>query len=368
MSNSVINKNKDLNNALEKIDDLVEELLIKNQELESTMDELVKAQSQLILTEKMATLGQLVAGIAHEINTPLGAIKASSESIDFSFKYSLSHLSEILEILDLDTKKLFYELLDFGVKNDTFLSSRDERLLRKKVISYFIKEINEVIPDNVDYLVLLGIHDDEELKKFTPIFNHPESKKIILVAYHIANQQKLNKNIQLSLDKVSKIIRALKTYSYQNAKEIKETIDIVDNVEVVLMLYYNNIKKKIDLTRHFPIEKVYISCYTDQISQIWVNLIQNAIDAMVNGGSLDVYILDLGDNIEIKIQDTGSGIPVEAQKEVFKPFYTTKSKGEGTGLGLDIVSKIVAKHNGTIRFETEIGVGTTFIVNLPKNL
>ncbi|MBT3260200.1 MAG: GHKL domain-containing protein, partial [Deltaproteobacteria bacterium] len=105
--------------------------------------------------------------------------------------------------------------------------------------------------------------------------------------------------------------------------------------------------------------------YPDELTQVWTNLIHNALQAMKNQGDLTVKTIENDGIIRVSVSDTGTGIPEEIRGKIFQPFYTTKAAGEGSGLGLDIVSKIVKKHNGTIDFESEIGTGTTFTVSLP---
>ncbi len=111
----------------------------------------------------------------------------------------------------------------------------------------------------------------------------------------------------------------------------------------------------------------HMEVFPDEISQVWNNLITNGIHAMENDGTLTIDVLKKDDSIVVKFTDTGCGIPVDIREKIFTPFFTTKKSGEGTGLGLDIIKRIVDKHHGTISLESEVGVGSTFIVNLPIN-
>ncbi|MFW5658894.1 MAG: sensor histidine kinase, partial [Bacteroidota bacterium] len=105
--------------------------------------------------------------------------------------------------------------------------------------------------------------------------------------------------------------------------------------------------------------------YPDELNQVWTNIIHNAMQAMPDGGDLFISVKREGDQVVTRIRDTGSGIPDDVLPRIFEAFYTTKAAGEGSGLGLDIVKKIVEKHQGTIDVETEINVGTTFIISIP---
>jgi signal transduction histidine kinase len=132
----------------------------------------------------------------------------------------------------------------------------------------------------------------------------------------------------------------------------------------VLTLYQNKLKVGIELeTSIADLEAV---CYPDELNQVWTNLLHNALQAMDNEGKLTIKLLKEGDNAIFSVTDSGKGIPTEIRGKIFQPFFTTKARGEGSGMGLDIVKKIVEqKHGGRIWFDSEIGVGTTFYVSLP---
>ena len=108
-----------------------------------------------------------------------------------------------------------------------------------------------------------------------------------------------------------------------------------------------------------------IQCFPDELNQVWTNLIHNSLQAMKNEGTLTIRGEKKGTDLMVSISDTGPGIPEEIQPKIFQPFFTTKPAGEGSGLGLDIIKRIVDKHNGKIAFQTQAGVGTTFSVTLP---
>ena len=139
--------------------------------------------------------------------------------------------------------------------------------------------------------------------------------------------------------------------------------NIIDGIETVLTLYQSQIKKGVEVIRNYS-ELPMLLCYPDELNQVWNNLIQNALQAMNNQGTL---ILEAGlveQQVKIGITDSGLGIPAEIKSQIFEPFFTTKPSGEGTGLGLDIVKKILEKHRGTIAVKSQPGC-TTFNVFLP---
>ncbi|NEP27660.1 ATP-binding protein, partial [Moorena sp. SIO3I6] len=145
-----------------------------------------------------------------------------------------------------------------------------------------------------------------------------------------------------------------------------EKIDaqITDGIDTVLTLYHNQLKHGVDVYRNYDDSLPVIGCYPDELNQVWTNLIHNALQAMENKGTLTINVRQQDDQIKVSITDTGKGIPPEIQPKIFQPFFTTKPAGEGSGLGLDIVRKIVEKHHGHMEVDSVPGE-TTFTVSLP---
>ena len=140
-----------------------------------------------------------------------------------------------------------------------------------------------------------------------------------------------------------------------------------DNIETVLTLYHNQIKQNTELLVDYA-DIPPLSCYPDELGQVWTNLIHNALQAMNYKGTMTISIAREDNYAVVSITDTGKGISDEIKEKIFTPFFTTKKVGEGSGLGLDIVKKIIEKHNGYIQLESEIGLGTQFKVYLPYEM
>lgn len=161
------------------------------------------------------------------------------------------------------------------------------------------------------------------------------------------------------------MISALKNYSNTRDFDKPVPVDLSQNVDMVITMYHNAMKQGIELIKNF--ENVpTILCYEDEISQVWTNMIWNAIQAMKGNGILEIHIAQIQNEIHIAIKDNGPGIPHDIQSKIFEPFFTTKAKGEGTGLGLHICKKIIEKHYGTIELFSIPG-NTTFTVKIPLN-
>ena len=175
---------------------------------------------------------------------------------------------------------------------------------------------------------------------------------------------KLATEIKAGTARISELVGAIKEYSYMDQASVQE-VDIHKGLEnTLLILKYKLRKKNIEVTREYADSLPHIKAHGSELNQLWTNLIVNAVDAMREGGRLKVRTRKEPTDILVEIRDNGSGIPEELRSRIFEPFFTSKPVGEGTGLGLDTVAKIVRKHRGNIRFESKPG-DTCFQVRLP---
>lgn len=323
---------------------------------------LIEAQKQLAQQEKMASLGQLVANVAHEINTPIGAIKTSGDNISNALNTAMTDLSQLMHLLDKDSRDLFISMINEIKLNTAFLNTREER----KLVNECCLELEELeIADSrriANILVQLRVH--QQLPRFLPLLQHHEQERILHAANEIGAIINSAQNIHVAVDRVSKIVFAFKSFSRIGTTHEKTQVDLREGMETVLTLYQSKINKGTELICHFD-DIPAIACWPDELVQIWVNLIHNALHAMNYSGTLTIRIQKIANEAVVSVSDTGTGIPEEIRDKIFDVFFTTKGTGEGSGLGLDIVKKIVNKHHGRITFETELGKGTTFYVYLP---
>jgi len=339
-----------------------QELVKNNQKLENTLEELKSAQDQLIQSEKLAALGQLVAGIAHEVNTPLGAIKSSVETIDASLQKVIATLPEIASKLSADELGLFCELLQQSETQTTPLSFSEKRTAAKELVSEL--EALGLSVSNMEAKTLVDLGFQGNINRFSPLLQVADKGFTQSSLVLFSNLKKSIKNITIAGEKAVKIVFSLKTFAHFDQSGEKLQTNVQEGLETVLTLYGNQIKQNINLVQDYG-ETPLIMGFPDELTQVWTNLIHNALQAMKNQGDLTIKTIEKDGMIEVSVTDSGPGIPEEIRDKIFQPFYTTKAAGEGSGLGLDIVGKIVKKHNGTIGFESEIGTGTTFTVSLP---
>lgn len=339
----------------------------RTKELNRILEDLQKTQDQLILSEKMATLGQLVAGVAHEINNPLAAIAAFSEQIYNRMGNFGSRLFQIKECFSKYSDEEINEIISwvielFTIKPKSYNFS-ESRKAKKKLESIFLDLKIESAYDLADRIVDLGVADFIlENENFLP---HFKSSPLLELVLSELNTLRSIESIRLAVERTSKIVYSLKSYGRFDRNAAKSEINLVDTIETVLTLYQSKMKSGVECIRLYN-AKPTIAGYPDELIQIWTNLIYNALQAMAFKGSLTIQVDEFPAEVVVRVKDNGPGIPTTIQKRIFEPFYTTKEKGEGTGLGLGIVKQSVEeRHRGRIQFQSEPG-NTEFQVTLPK--
>ncbi len=336
-------------------------LLTVSEELKNTLEMLQKTQKYVTESEKMVVLGQLVAGIIHELNTPIAVIHSSIDHISLSFTRLLIQLPEFFSGLSEERQQDFLILFEHALQSDLAINTREKRRLRKTLISkleiYHIEDARKIS----NLLVDIGIHDDIEV--FLPLLQDPEHMNLLEMVTGLAGFQKSTKSLTTASDQAFKFVSSLKTYARYDLSGKPALADLTKGIEIALMLCHNQIKRGVEVFRNYD-ELPLIRCYPDELNQVWTNLIHNALQAMNNDGTLTINVTTRQKQVVVAISDTGEGIPDEIKENIFEPFFTTKPAGVGSGLGLDIVKKIVTKHQGTITFESQPGK-TTFWVMLP---
>lgn len=277
------------------------------QTLEDTHTNLRSAQSQLVHAEKMSSLGQLTAGIAHEINNPVNFIKGG------------------VQTLKMAVQDLYLEIENYQSIDETEANGLQERLAtQRKETDDAMVEIREMV-------------------------------------------DQLFKDVLFGTERVTEIVKGLRVFSRHDEAQIKSS-NLHENLDAAIMILKHKSKNKAEIIKQYDANVQNIDCFAGQLNQVFVNLISNAVDAMDNVGTLIISTHDIGDKVQLSFKDNGKGIPAEVREKIFDPFFSTKDVGEGTGLGLAISHSIIDQHKGKIEVFSEIGSGTEFRITLPKML
>jgi two-component system, NtrC family, sensor kinase len=285
----------------------------QNTELKNTLKRLEDTQAQMIQSEKMASIGQLAAGLAHEINNPTGFVSSNLKTL-LDYQADITRLVEKYHELIADIKT--------DGDNDRIPASIHQRIQDINAFENDV-DINYIMEDITD---LIG-------------------------------------DCREGTDRIKKIVIDLKDFAHPGEDKI-QSMDINAGLESTLNVVNNEIKYKATVQKLFG-DIPTVKGYPQQLNQVFMNILVNAAQAIENKGEIVVETLNVQDHVHIVISDTGSGIPQENLQKIFDPFFTTKDVGKGTGLGMNIAYNIVAKHKGTIAVESEVGKGTTFTIKIP---
>lgn len=354
------------NQTLEqRVAERTEQLRSKNSELVSAMSELEASQQQLVHAEKMAALGSLIAGVAHEINTPLGAIQASVGNNQKSFKWFIEDLPVLFSGITPQEQALFSRLLSRAQRSlvASELSTKEERVLRRQLNRQLAERDVPQADTIAESLVEMKLADDVD--ELLPLLALPRAPMIVEQAHRLTGMGRSNETIRTAVARASKVVFALKHFAHHDHSGNMIMSDINTGIETVLVLYQNLLKQGCTLKAEYS-TLPEVRCYPDELNQVWTNLIHNALYAMNLKGELTIKTGLEGDFVRVDIGDNGPGIPVDIQPRIFDSFFTTKPAGEGSGLGLGICRRIVDKHRGRIEVVSQPGK-TVFSVWIPQH-
>ncbi|HTR50560.1 MAG TPA: ATP-binding protein [Kofleriaceae bacterium] len=333
------------------------ELTAINSELGKALADLQETQAQLVLSERMAGLGLLVAGVAHEINSPSAAIRGSIDGLGAALARLGRHGPELARFNDyvealapvlaerplpsgLDTRKSARELA--GVLESAGFTDATTRAAELADLGMTRAEVTQ----------LVSVVDSERML----------APRLVAALTDHVYVHRTTSTVQRAVGQIQRIVGALKSYSHLDQQPTRVDADLHEGLETTLVLLHHALRDIVVERRYGVLPRVPV--YVDELNQVWTNLISNAQQALEGKGTIAIETALEGDHVVVRVIDDGPGVPPDVLPRIFEPFFTTKPKGEGTGLGLGIARQIVAKHGGEMRCESHPG-RTCFEVRLP---
>ena len=329
-----------------------QDLTERNLELAETLQGLQMSQDHLIRSEKLASLGKLVASIAHEMNTPLGVIRSSTHNVSTFLHQDLAAL--VVSLKDLDPSQ-YVALL--GLLQQTLRSDRTQRTLSRaeyrqarQNISDNLATLNVSQPEYVaDMLMELGLDSTVEkgLNELQVILEAQQCRALVSALYHVNTSQQSLQAIESATNSAEDVVQALRLYEAQENRGAFVWVDVVESLEMTLKLYENLMRRGVTIDRDYETVPLVWGC-PPELNRVWTNLVHNALQAMDCQGHLQLHLRVQGAVVVVSIANDGPTIAPDVLPHLFEPFFTTRSQGEGKGMGLTIVRRILEKHHGQI--------------------
>jgi signal transduction histidine kinase len=320
--------------------------------------------------DKLAALGKLSAGFAHELNNPAAAIKRAAGGI-WEVRKELREAYLRLDQRSLTREQRTYiadceqAALETMHNSASRSLSSIERSDREQELEEWMQERTIPEPWRIAPMLVEAEIDTRKLKEITETVGTDALTDVLHRVNGALLAARMVAEIDQSATRIFDLVRAVKEYTYMDQAAEKE-IDIHAGIESTLtILAFKLRSKSIQVEREYDPDLPKICAYGVELNQVWTNLIVNAIEAMPEGGQLRIRTCQDPRDVVVEIHDSGSGIPPDVLSHIFEPFFTTKGVGEGTGLGLDISMRVVRKHRGEIRVQSKPGA-TTFRVGIPK--
>ncbi|TGK84550.1 histidine kinase [Leptospira noumeaensis] len=322
------------------------------------------ALHQLVQSEKLSSLGVMVASVAHEINSPLSAVIMTSDSIRDDISTFFKELP-YYEPIPKDCYPILISLVEYSLSQVELLSGKEYREQKQKISQNLeTLGINDTTRVS-ELLVCLGLK--EIPKEWISVFSEKRSDSLLVLAEKVVRILQGTNTIQTAANRAIKIAQALKNFTHFDPKAEKQSIHLSDSIQNIIAILGGYIKQGIQIS---TISETIppIDCYPDELNQVWSNLLQNAIQSTNGKGEIKIEIGQTSLQNEpfafVSIQDSGPGIPEDIIGKIFDPFFTTKPVGQGTGLGLYISKQVIEKHRGIIEVHSK-PKETKFIVYLP---
>ncbi len=350
--------------------EMIARMPMVGQRLVGLMTDRVREVTRIdVQQEKLMALGKRSAGLAHELNNPAGAAKRAAGSLrELREKIRAAYLKLDCQPLTTEQREFItrFEARGIAVVEvcSAVPSSSLERSDKEDELAGFLEKLKIPEPWTMTPMLVEAGYKKKDLEEL-----HGQIGDAMGDALGRANltltATRLVHEIEQSVTRISELVKAIKDYSYMDQAPEQE-IDIHDGLESTLtILAFKLRNKSVTVGRDYDRTQPKICAFGVELNQVWTNLIVNAIEAMTDGGELRLRTWGDGNSVCVEVRDNGTGIPASVAGKIFDPFFTTKGVGEGTGLGLDTVQRIINRHKGQVSMESEPG-NTRFTIRLPK--
>ncbi|HEY2455768.1 MAG TPA: ATP-binding protein [Candidatus Acidoferrum sp.] len=318
--------------------------------------------------DKLISLGKLSAGLAHELNNPAAAARRAAQNLMGAMNNVRAASKHLMVHSFSDEQR--EAALQFELKATERASARSEAPAdplevsdREEQITSWLEGHNVSKPWEIaPVLAEVGLNADE-LDSLVAAIGPDVVGHVVRRVAALITVFSIIKEIDNSTRRITDLVTAIKRYSYMDQAPLQE-VDLHEDLENTLKIFGHRLKKGVTVNRQYDPQLPRVCAYGGELNQVWTNLIDNAIDAMDGNGELLLHTAHDPDGVSVEIGDNGPGVPVNIQSQIFDPFFTTKKVGEGTGLGLDTVARIVRKHHGRITLKSKPG-DTRFRVWIP---
>lgn len=325
----------------------------------TAIQRLREAQEELVSHERLSAIGRITAGIAHEINSPLGAVVGSAQNLDLLLRELVG--KSMLSIRPEDQHLLAELLPELPASLSPALIMRRSTLFRERLAT-IAPELNRV-QWPVRMAEVGWIPDAGQ--PWERLVTHPRREQLMEAVVTIASMRESLRTVRFAADRASKVVQALRSYMHRDEKRHVTEFDVARQLRMVATLFSASGRKGVRLRQRIP-EVFMARGVEDELAQVWTNLVSNALQAVGDEGDIDVELLAMHGRFQVSVVNNGPPIPADVMARMYDPMFTTKKKGEGTGLGLSIVKRFVESHQGSITCDSS-HERTIFEVSLPTD-
>lgn len=342
--------NAQLQTALQQTESSRQQAQQAQAQSDLAMANLQEFEPILLQSEKMAALGQLTSGIAHEIHIPLRTVKTNGKNVAQAMHRMFVNLPILFRALSPANMRLFLQMISHEEQNAPLPALSVSRKISSQLFEVGTPHARQAAR------TLIELNAQARLTDFLPLLQHEQAELIVDTAAQAAVIIHGTDKINIAVDHVSKVVTALKSFSRFDASGSKIETNLIDGIEIILTIHQNQFRHGITLVRQYQ-RLPLVPCWPGELNQVWNNLIQNALDAMHDAGTLTIATAKVGDEVLVSVSDTGCGIDPAHINQIFNAFFTTKGDGKNNGFGLTIARKIIERHQGRIVIKRQAATG-----------